>query len=186
MKKLIVLLLALLLASLTYTQADTTAKKTNPIQVAPSHPDGYLYQNAKLHLCKNGNVTVMNNDITLANGMIIMQSGYYMRKDGVRTALKEGDHIDYNGKLTNSNKDKINQKNEKKVIPDGYYFTKGKLMLVNKGKMTEAPLDVVLSNGTALMKNGSYMKKGGKKMKLMEGDHFDMKGKMSNHNTDKK
>jgi hypothetical protein len=182
MKKIFMFLIALMIAAVGAAQTDTSSKKSNTVKLAANYPDGYLYQNSKLHLCKNGNVSDMNNDITLGNGMIIMQSGYYMKKDGLRTALKEGDHIDYNGKITNRNNDKSSQDAEMKAVADGYYFTGGKLMLVKNGKMSAVKKDVTLSNGTGVMMNGSYMKKGGKKMKLMEGDHFDMKGKMSNHN----
>ena len=164
------------------TQSDTSSKNLNSVKVAVSYPDGYLYQNSMLYVCIDGNVSIIHDDVTLSNVMIIMKSGFYLKKDGQRTALRDGDHIAYNGKITNLNKEKISQDKGEKIIPDGYYFTKGKLMLVEKGKMTEVQRDVVLSNRTALMKNGSYMKKGGKKMKLMEGDHFDVKGKMTKQN----
>ena len=49
--------------------------------------------------------------------------------------------------------------------------------------------DITLKNGTMIMSNGNYMKKGEAKMTMKEGQHMDMMGNMipmniTNQNTD--
>ncbi len=39
----------------------------------------------------------MEKDVTLSNGTVIMSNGYYMKKGGTKTMMKEGQHMDIFG-----------------------------------------------------------------------------------------
>ena len=69
----------------------------------------------------------------------------------------------------------------KKHHPDGYVMKEGKVMKIKDGKFTTLDKDVTLSNGTVIMKNGSYMKNGETKMMLKEGEHIDLQGNVKNY-----
>ena len=62
--------------------------------------------------------------------------------------------------------------------PDGYMMKKGKMMCVKNQQVSVLKRDTTLTNGTVIMSNGNYMKKGGSKMMLKEGEHMDLTGKI--------
>ncbi len=70
-----------------------------PQNKVKSHPDGYMLQNGKMIMVKDGAMKMMEKDVTLKNGTIIMSNGYFMKKDGTKMMMKEGQHIDLFGKM---------------------------------------------------------------------------------------
>ena len=62
--------------------------------------------------------------------------------------------------------------------PDGYMMKGGKMMCVKDQKMTFMKNDTTLTNGTIVMANGDYIKKGETKQMFKEGQHMDVTGKM--------
>lgn len=69
------------------------------------------------------------------------------------------------------------QKSNKKHA-DGFMMKNGKMMCVKDQKMTLLKNDTTLRNGTIVMSNGNYLKKGGTKIMLKEGQHMDLTGKI--------
>lgn len=61
---------------------------------------------------------------------------------------------------------------------DGCMMMGGKMMMIKDGKMSDMKKPMTMSNGTKMMVDGTCVKKDGTKMKMMEGDHMDMKGNM--------
>lgn len=58
----------------------------------------------------------------------------------------------------------------------------GKVWVMKDGKTMEMTEDVTLMDGTAVMKDGSYMEKGkGEKMMLKEGEAITWEGKVKDH-----
>jgi hypothetical protein len=121
MKKLIVAFAAIAITAGAYAQADSTNRKTSPrnldnkqnqsLQQKPSDQskvDGVMMQNGKMMKVKNGQATVLDQDMTLSNGTTIKSNGTCKKKDGSKVMLKEGQHIDMSGNLTSTkpNKDK--------------------------------------------------------------------------------
>ena len=51
---------------------------------------------------KDGNLMLIEKDITLSNGTIIMADGNYMEKGKSKAMLKEGERVDMNGNITKS------------------------------------------------------------------------------------
>lgn len=62
--------------------------------------DGFTLKDGKMMTVNDGKFTVMNRDVTLSDGTKVMTTGYYMKKGGPKTELKEGEHIDLDGNVT--------------------------------------------------------------------------------------
>ena len=62
--------------------------------------------------------------------------------------------------------------------PDGFIMKNGKVMCIKDQKMTVLKNDTTLTNGTVVMSNGNFMRKGETKMMLKEGQHMDLAGKV--------
>jgi hypothetical protein len=54
----------------------------------------------------------------------------------------------------------------------------GKMVRYKNGKLSSVDKDITLSNGTTIMANGYYSKKGGSNMILKDGEQLDMMGTM--------
>jgi hypothetical protein len=87
------------------------------------YADGYLFRNGKVMLIQNGKMTLVEKDVTLSNGTLIMHNGNYMVKGGKKIMLKDGEHMDMNGKVTMGSQSKIHddkpsRENDRMMIPD--------------------------------------------------------------------
>jgi len=167
-----------------YAQVDTTRntgsesnKHYKQYSNQLNHPDGYMFQNGRVVMVKNGKITMLDKDVTLSNGMVIMSNGNYMQKGGMQTALRENQHIDMAGNIMLMDKAPVLGYNQEKKYADGYLYRDGRVLSVKNGVMTLIDKDITLSNGTVIMSNGNYMVKGGKKVMMREGEHVDMNGK---------
>jgi hypothetical protein len=64
------------------------------------YPDVVLMQNGKMMSMKNGQMTlIQDNNMTLSNGTKIMSDDTWITKDGTKTMMKEGQHMDMSGNL---------------------------------------------------------------------------------------
>jgi hypothetical protein len=59
----------------------------------------YRMNNGKMVVYKDGKMTTMEKDINLSNGTVIMKNGYFMKRNGTKIKLKEGEHLDMMGQL---------------------------------------------------------------------------------------
>lgn len=113
MKKLILVFAAIAISAGAYAQSDTTHRQMNPREmynqqnqhmqthpVEKSIPDGVMMKDGKILMVKNGEFTTLDHDMTLTNGTKIVPDGNYTTYDGITMKLKEGQHIDMDGKLT--------------------------------------------------------------------------------------
>ncbi len=55
----------------------------------------------------------------------------------------------------------------------------GKMMVITDGKTMPMTTEMTMNNGTKFMKNGEFITKDGKKMKMKEGDKMDMSGNLT-------
>lgn len=112
MKTILVVITTLIITTSAYAQTDSTNGKMSPPEInnpndgiiqsptqdtLTTHPDGYTMQNGKMMIIKDGKVTMMEKDVTLSNGTVIMSNGYYMEKGGAKIMMKEGQHMDIYG-----------------------------------------------------------------------------------------
>ncbi|WP_309640850.1 DUF6799 domain-containing protein [Flavobacterium sp.] len=104
MKKALLTIAAIIITCGVFAQNDSENKKVNPEKTATQkqypHPNGYMMKDGKLMMVKEGNMTLVQKDITLSNGTLIMADGNYMEKGKSKMILKEGEHIDMNGNKT--------------------------------------------------------------------------------------
>jgi len=113
MKKILLVFAAIAITLGAYAQSDLLNKKNNPQDLNKSQsqnlqskpvdkmqPDGVMMKNGKIMMVKKGEMTLLDNDITLANGTKIMIDGAYIKSDGTRMMLKEGQHIDMDGNVS--------------------------------------------------------------------------------------
>jgi len=143
MKKLFVVFVAIAISAGAYAQTGLTNGTTSPKEVKSkqnqnesnnpqdlkknqnqnmqnnsfdkSHPDGVMMQNGKMMQVKNGQLSSLDNDVTLSNGTKIMSDGTCIKKDGTKMTMKEGQHMDMSGNLTPM---KTNKDNNMYLVPD--------------------------------------------------------------------
>jgi len=58
-----------------------------------------MMQNGKMMQVKNGQMTSLDNDMTMSNGTKIMRDGTCIKKDGTKKKMKEGQHMDMSGNM---------------------------------------------------------------------------------------
>ena len=120
MKKLFLIFVAIAVTAGAYAQIDSTYKmspqdinnkqnqntQNNPVDKLQT--DGVVMQNGKMMQVKNGQTTVLDQDVTMSNGTKIMTDGTCIKKDGSKMMLKEGQHVDLAGNMIpmKTNKDK--------------------------------------------------------------------------------
>lgn len=86
--------------------AQTDNRTTTPDPNAPAqtyrHPNGYVLKDGRMMMVKDGNMTLIQKDMTLSNGTVIMPNGYYMEKGKAKMMLKDGQYIATDGSLGTS------------------------------------------------------------------------------------
>jgi hypothetical protein len=127
MKKLIVISIAIAITAGAYAQLDSTTNKTNLGDKSKqsqkvqnnsgdkSYTDGVVLLNGKVMQVKNGQTVVLDQNLTLDNGTEIMTDGTYIKKDGSKMKLKEGQNLDMSGKIVPA---KTNKDNKIYLVPD--------------------------------------------------------------------
>lgn len=82
-------------------------KEMNPQAAYKPFPDGVMMKNGKLMMVKSGNLTIMDHEMSMGNGTKVMSDGTILKKDGTKMIMKEGQHMDMSGNMTNTKTKKI-------------------------------------------------------------------------------
>lgn len=118
MKKLILVVAAITMSLGAYSQVDKTnrSRETNKKTIDQSNSDGVVMRNGKVMTIKNGErIEFQDNEMMMGNGIKLLRDGTYILKDGSKTALKEGDHMDMKGNITPM---KAHKDNTMYLVPD--------------------------------------------------------------------
>lgn len=100
MKRILLSITAMVFSAGAFAQLEPMASDTAIYQAAATkHPDGFLMKGGKVMRIKDQKMTLLKNDTTLANGTVIMTNGSYMRKGEAKAKFKEGQHMDFSGRL---------------------------------------------------------------------------------------
>jgi outer membrane lipoprotein-sorting protein len=112
MKKLLLVFAAIAIAAGVCAQKDSTKMKMSPrdmksiqndtVQKIPfdkSYPDGVIMLNAQMMLVKNAKLSILDHEMTMSDGTRVMCDGNYIKNDGTKLMLKEGQHIDMFGNI---------------------------------------------------------------------------------------
>jgi len=111
MKKINLILLVFAINFGVYAQSPYGTGRMNSNSISSTGlniPDGFIMKNGKTVKVKDGKFFILKNDITLSDGTIVKTNGSFKSADGTETDLKDGDHLDLNGKLTTKDNSKIN------------------------------------------------------------------------------
>ena len=111
MKKIILALLVFVINFGAYSQNPNGTAQSNSDSISTNGinvPDGFIKKNGKTGMVKDGKFTTLKKDMTLTDGTVVMTNGSFKSNDGTKFDLKEGDHLDLNGKLTTMDNSKIN------------------------------------------------------------------------------
>lgn len=95
MKKILLTFAAILLTCGVFAQ--TESKNNKP--ASHRHPNGYMIKDGRLMQVKDGNIMLIEKDITLSNGTILMADGNYTVKGKSKAKLNDDEYIDPNGNL---------------------------------------------------------------------------------------
>jgi len=103
MKKIILLMTALIISMGTYAQSDPklpiNSDTTGYQKSDQKHSDGYMMKGGQMMCVKDQKMTLLKNDTTLTNGTLVMANGDYVRKGETKQMFKEGQHMDLSGKM---------------------------------------------------------------------------------------
>jgi len=102
--------------------------------------------------------------------------GSFAQKDSTRNKTNYG--IDNKNDNQKKSTYKQDQKNDNTNKNCAMTMTNGKMMMVVDGKTVIMDKEMTTKNGTVVMMDGTVKMKGGKTMKMKEGDCMDMSGKM--------
>jgi|SRR5882724_5782693 len=102
MKKLIGILIISFIACSAYSQ-DTTMKN-GMTTMSKMKKDYFFMKDGKMMATKNGESTVMVNNVHLTNGATLKSDGTIEMSDGSTKMLREGEIIDMDGKIGKSKK----------------------------------------------------------------------------------
>lgn len=95
MKTTILLLFTIIFSVGAFAQNPATAKAGNTSGVQMR--DGFVMKKGKVIVIKNGQSTILEKDIALNNGTLVMADGSVKMKNGETRKLGEGDYISVSG-----------------------------------------------------------------------------------------
>ena len=99
MKNVFLTLFALALSFGVFAQDTIPAKDTVPTEQKTQKKDIYVMKDSKMWQIKAGEKSELTEDVTLANGTIVMANGTVKSTDGQTTTLKNGQFVDLDGKI---------------------------------------------------------------------------------------
>ena len=101
MKKLFIAIFALSLTAGAFAQDSTGAINNMPqVNKTQSH-DGVIMKNGKVILMKNGQSSILTQDLVLSDGTTVMADGNVKMKDGTAATMQEGDYFKMDGSKGN-------------------------------------------------------------------------------------
>ena len=116
MNKINLILLILAISFSVYGQSSYGTGRQNSDSIGSTSlnvPDGFVKKDGKTVMVKDGKFTTLKKDMTLSDGTVVMTNGSFKTNNGTATELKDGDHLDLNGKLTTLNNSKTNSDRER-------------------------------------------------------------------------
>jgi hypothetical protein len=97
MKKVLIAIFALTLATGAFAQDSTGAMNNSPQMHKTQNHEGVIMRSGKVILMKNGQSSVLTQDLVLADGTTITADGTVKLKDGTTATMQEGDYFKMDG-----------------------------------------------------------------------------------------
>ncbi|HSQ43576.1 MAG TPA: DUF6799 domain-containing protein [Ginsengibacter sp.] len=112
MKKVLIAFFAVALTSGSFAQ-DSTNGMSNMSQVhTMQNADGVIMQNGKVLQRRSGQVSVLTQNLVLADGTIVSPEGTVKMKDGTTITMQEGDYFKMDGTKGNIKTDQNSMSNK--------------------------------------------------------------------------
>jgi hypothetical protein len=97
MKKVLIVFFALSLTSGAFAQDSTNGSNNMSQMHQMQNHDGVMMKNGKVMMRKNGQVSVLTQDLVLADGTTVMADGTVKLKDGTTATRQGGDYVKMDG-----------------------------------------------------------------------------------------
>ena len=97
MKKVFIAIFALTLATGAFAQDSTGSINNTPQLHKMQNHDGVIMKSGKVILMKNGQSSILTENLVLADGTTVMADGTVKLKDGTTATMQEGDYFKMDG-----------------------------------------------------------------------------------------
>lgn len=101
MKKVVIALVICVLSTGAFAEGfipEQTAVAATQYSISQAK-DGYLMQDGKMYVVKNGEAAQMAENVTLENGTVVTTEGKVTPKEGEAVTLKDGQYVDLQGNI---------------------------------------------------------------------------------------
>lgn len=134
--------------------------------------DHVMYREGKLFIVKDGETSLLTNDITLSDKSKVLRTGQIIKANGSKMQLREGQRIALSGE------ELPDEKPEEGSNPDKNYLTmlRGRMWLVTDGKPALLKEDYNIKNKMIVKIDGLVAKSDGSKLMLKENDRLSLDG----------
>lgn len=105
MKRVLIVFFALALAGGSFAQDSTNGMNNMSQMHKMQSPDGVMMRNGKVLVRKDGQVSVLTQNLVLADGTTVMADGTVKMKDGTTATMQEGDYFKMDGTKGNMKMD---------------------------------------------------------------------------------
>lgn len=99
MKNLFLTIFTVALSFGAFAQDTIPVKDTVPTEQKTQKKDIYVMKDSKMWQIKAGEKSELTQDVTFANGTIVMANGIVKKTDGQTTTLKNGQFVDLEGNI---------------------------------------------------------------------------------------
>lgn len=113
LKTSLALVFGLACVSGSYAATDTTSgtTPTDTTKAPAEMRDGFMMKNSQVMITQDGKSKVVEDDMKLANGIVVRSDGTVIVPGGVTRTLKEGDTLTFDGALTRADSGKVEHLN---------------------------------------------------------------------------
>jgi len=162
-----------------YTPAMPNQQNMQP-NMKRTDAGGYFLKNGKVMVFRNGNITEVNQEITLDNGSRLMADGTIIFADGRREMLRDNQWLTSDG-FVSDGAQAVNRfdGNTTVVNQDGYFLQNGRVMVFRNGSSTQLNNEAFLTDGSRIMADGTIIMRDGTRSTLREGQRLDFQGRTS-------
>jgi hypothetical protein len=124
--------------------------------------DGYLMQDGKMMMIKNGQTMLMEKEMVMPDGTKVMPDGTVTRGNAKKVKLVNGMMVDMNGNIK---------------VKNGVLMKDGKMIMVKDGDMMPMNSEMIMSNGTKVTEDGTIIRKMNEgEIMMMDGTTTTVKG----------
>jgi hypothetical protein len=124
--------------------------------------DGFVMQDGKMMVFKDGQATLMDKEMVTPDGTKIVPDGTVMRSNVKKVRMVNGMMVDMNGNI---------------ILKNGVLMKDGKMVMVKDGDMMSMNSEMIMSNGTKITEDGSIIRKMNEgEMMMMDGTTTTVKG----------